>query len=155
MNDFQPVRVTTSVPVATASQSTLLGMMTSLEVGSLDSSLSDFQLELIAMDTIVFGNSLKSIGAYIKKFSERIKRAQRFARTDNGNKGGTIDVQFVLDQKGDLISVKVNQSSGSKNLDQMALAVVQSAFPFSKLPDDYNHNELSLILPIIFQMQAN
>ncbi len=155
MNDLQPVRVTTSVPVATAGQSTSLGMMTSLEVGSLDSSLSDFQPESIAMDTIVFGNSSESIDAYIKKVSERIKRAQRFARTANVNKGGTIDVQFVLDQKGDLISVKVNQSSGSKTLDQMTLAVVQLASPFSKLPDDYSHNELSLILPIIFQIQAN
>ena len=74
-------------------------MMTSLEVVRLDSSLSDFQPESIAMDTIIFGNSSESIDAYIKKVSERIKRAQRFDRTANVNKGVTIDVQFVLDIK--------------------------------------------------------
>jgi len=83
----------------TVGQSTLLGMMTSLEVVRLDSSLSDFQPESIAMDTIIFGNSSESIDAYIKKVSERIKRAQRFDRTANVNKGVTIDVQFVLDIK--------------------------------------------------------
>ena len=107
------------------------------------------------MGAVNFSNSSESIDAYIKKVSEKIKHAQRFARSANVTKGGIIDVQFVIDQKGSLVLLTVDQSSGSKILDQLALAVVQSAAPFSKLPDDYNKNELSLILPVIFQVQSN
>ena len=155
MSDFQPVRVATLVPVTANSSSTSLTMMTSMDMGVLDSSISNFEPDSITMGAVNFSNSSESIDAYIKKVSEKIKRAQRFARSANVTKGGIIDVQFVIDQKGSLVLLTVDQSSGSKTLDQLALAVVQSAVPFSKLPDDYNNNELSLILPVIFQVQSN
>ena len=129
--------------------------MTSMDIGVLDSSISNFEPYSITTGAVGFSNSSESIDAYIKKVSEKIKRAQRFARSANVTKGGIIDVQFVIDQKGSLVLLTVDQSSGSKTLDQLALAVVQSAVPFSKLPDDYNNNELSLILPVIFQVQSN
>ena len=103
MSDFQPVRVATSVPVTANSQSTSLTMMTSMDMGVLDSSISNFEPDSITMGDVNFSNSSESIDAYIKKVSEKIKRAQRFARSANVTKGGIIDVQFVIDQKGSLV----------------------------------------------------
>ena len=111
MSDFQPAKVETSIPVTTSSQSTSLTMMASMDMGSLGSSISNFEPDSIAMGAVNFSNSSESIDAYIKKVSEKIKRAQRFARSANVTKGGIIDVQFVIDQKGSLVLLTVDPVS--------------------------------------------
>jgi TonB family protein len=155
MSDFQPAKVETSIPVTTSSQSTSLTMMASMDMGSLGSSISNFEPDSIAMGPVEFSNSSESIDLYIKKIHEKIRRSQRFGKSANVSKGGTIDVQFVIDRNGNLILLTVDQTSGSETLDRLALGVVQSASPFAKLPDDYKNNELSLILPVIFQVKDN
>ncbi len=70
-------------------------------------------------------------GTYMKVITHRIY--QRLVQTAHPQVTKTV-MQFIIDKKGNLLNLKVKQSSGSQELDRSAERAVQSSAPFPVLP---------------------
>ena len=102
------------------------------------------------------GNTRGSFTEFLKQVREKIKRAQRFPpAVRNAEDGATTKVRFTLLRDGTIQHAKVVASSGSKSLDNAALAAVRNAIPFPPFPEDQNGSMLRLELPIVFQLRTN
>ena len=102
------------------------------------------------------GNTRQSFVEFLKQVREKIKRAQRHPPSvRNAEDGATTKVRFTLLRDGTIQHAKVVASSGSKSLDNAALAAVRNAIPFPPFPEDQSGSMLRLELPIVFQLRAN
>lgn len=107
-------------------------------------------LELAAVN---IGDAKQSFNAFLKAVRDRIKQAQRFPPRVRDLEDDTITtVQFTLFKDGTIRNPAVTDSSGSKALDNAALAAVQNAVPYPPFPEEQEGNSLRLELPIIFEL---
>lgn len=107
-------------------------------------------LELAAVD---FGSAKQSLNEFLKQVRERIKRVQRFPpRVRNLADDTATTVRFTLFKDGTVQHTEVTASSGSRALDNAAIAAVQNAVPYPPFPDGHNGGSLRLELPIVFEV---
>jgi protein TonB len=66
-------------------------------------------------------------------------------------KTGEVIVQIVIAQSGELVSQSVLKSSGSSELDKVALASLEAAAPFPPVPPEVSSGPLTLDIPFHFQ----
>jgi periplasmic protein TonB len=76
------------------------------------------------------------------------KRYPRDAQTRRQE--GTASVRFVMDRRGDVLSVELRRSAGSPLLDAEAVALIRRAQPLPRPPDDVAGETLRLTVPIEF-----
>ena len=57
---------------------------------------------------------------------------------------GQVRVVFTVDRQGNLVKIKVEQSSGSEILDRAALAAIEKAAPFAPFPEHINLELLNI-----------
>ena len=88
--------------------------------------------------------------AAASNYAGKIKRKIARARRKTVNIRGTAVVGFQIGDGGALLSVSIVRSSGSKKLDQVALAQVRGAAPFPSAPargaqklDDGNRRQMT------------
>jgi periplasmic protein TonB len=67
---------------------------------------------------------------------------------------GTVMVRFVLDRDGSLLASELIDSSGHALLDRAALELLDRAAPFPPLPSGSGLDEVELVLPIDYRLQA-
>jgi protein TonB len=67
---------------------------------------------------------------------------------------GTVMVRFVLDRDGGLRASELLDSSGHALLDRAALELLDRAAPFPPLPSGSGLDEVELVLPIDYRLQA-
>ena len=79
---------------------------------------------------------------------------QRFKRYPRRGRGahGTVEVQFVIDRSGRLISSTVIKSSGNQQLDQQGLDDLKRASPFPPFPAAMPGNQTSFVAPFEFSL---
>ncbi|MEW6764271.1 MAG: energy transducer TonB [Pseudomonadota bacterium] len=65
---------------------------------------------------------------------------------------GKVIVQFTLDAEGQLISARVQESSGHDGLDQAALDMLQRAAPLPAIPDFMRKDRLTLSIPVDYSL---
>lgn len=65
---------------------------------------------------------------------------------------GVVKVHFELDREGRVLSVKLDDSSGYRSLDQEALALVERVAPFPAPPAAIAGSSVSLAVPVAFQV---
>lgn len=107
-------------------------------------------LELASVD---LGEAKQSFNDFLKAVRERIKQVQRFPpRVRNLDDGTTTTVRFTLFKDGTIRNPVVSDSSGTKALDNAAIAAVQNAVPYPPFPEGQEGNSLRLELPIIFEL---
>jgi protein TonB len=82
---------------------------------------------------------------------ERFKRYPAAARTHGDV--GTATVAFTIDHEGHLLRSSIVQSSGSAALDQETLAMLARAQPLPRPPDQLTDGELTLVVPIRFNIR--
>jgi TonB family protein len=80
----------------------------------------------------------------------RFKQYPRSAR--QAHIEGVVQLHFVMDAQGKVISFEIAQSSGRPVLDSEALALIQRAQPLPALPADYPTRTLDAIVPIEFYL---
>lgn len=103
--------------------------------------------------SVDFGSAKQSFNEFLKQVRERIKRVQRFPpRVRNLEDGTATTVRFTLFKDGTVRSTEVTASSGSRALDNAAIAAVQNAVPYPPFPDGHNASSLRLELPIVFEV---
>ena len=64
---------------------------------------------------------------------------------------GTTTVRFILDRSGRILQAGVVGSSGSAELDDQALTIVQRAAPYPRFPEGFGSSQLEVTLPVTFK----
>ena len=108
----------------------------------------------LELASVNLGDAKQSFNEFLKAVRDRIKQVQRFPpRVRNLDNGTTTTIRFTLFKDGTIRHPEVTDSSGSKALDNAALAAVQNAVPYPPFPEGKpESNSLRLELPIIFEL---
>src|SRR5690606_11447720 len=94
------------------------------------------------------GGSVAENRAYLRKLSSHLRRRKVNPRS---RATGTAVVSFTVDRSGRVISRKIAKSSGSKVLDDAAIASVERASPFPPFPSGVSGEPLQLTVPFRFR----
>ena len=89
------------------------------------------------------GNAL----SYAASIRAQVERNQP---SGNGLRG-TVRVSFGITANGELSYLRLSESSGSSNLDDVALAAVWHAAPFGQPPPDLSPTQLAFVIPFYFR----
>lgn len=107
----------------------------------------------LELASVNIGDAKQSFNDFLKAVRDRIKQVQRFPpRVRNLDDGATTTVRFTLFRDGTIRNPEVTDSSGTKALDNAAIAAVQNAVPYPSFPEGQEGNSLRLELPIIFEL---
>lgn len=97
-------------------------------------------------ETIDLGSLDIKYIAYLTKIKRKILRIWKYPqKAFEENKEGDVVVKMSIDTEGRLAGVTLLSSSGSTDLDNGALSVVQEAAPYEPLPGNYNLSRLHII----------
>jgi protein TonB len=93
------------------------------------------------------GGNAKAFGIYLGKINSKVQRAKVNPRT---RVAGTVVMRFTIDTDGTLISKEITSSSGSRALDDAAIAALDRAAPFPPIPPDVSVKPLAFTQPFKF-----
>jgi protein TonB len=85
---------------------------------------------------------------YPGKVAAKLRRAVRSVARLGGRARNDVLVSFTVDAGGGLGGLRVARSSGSRELDRTALAVVRRAAPFPPIPPESGRRNWSFTLPL-------
>jgi protein TonB len=94
-------------------------------------------------------NAIPTWRSSVAALLERNKRYPADAKNDRG----VAQIAFSLDRKGRVMSSRIMASSGSAALDREALSMIQRAQPFPPPPAALSGAEVSLTVPVRFNMR--
>ncbi|MFD0986388.1 energy transducer TonB family protein [Methyloligella solikamskensis] len=66
---------------------------------------------------------------------------------------GTVLVRFTVNRNGELIFREIKKSSGSKVLDEAAIASIERSAPFPAIPKDWGNQKFTLVVPYNFSVR--
>lgn len=96
------------------------------------------------------GGSTTDHTAYLGKLRTHLEQHKINPRTQFV---GTAVVEFTVGANGEITSRRIKKSSGSKALDEAALASIERAAPFPPIPDGLHRNELEVSVPFKFTVR--
>lgn len=96
------------------------------------------------------GGSVTAMSAYRGKLFSQITRKKVNPRS---RVAGTVVVRFTVSPEGELISREIASSSGSKVLDDAAVASIERAAPFPAMPNDAADGPLVVSVPFKFSVR--
>lgn len=153
MEQARQVKIVSAVPKFEMPkfESTGLTMNTNMgtNLAAMDFKVSD-DIGLSATD---IGGTKQSFSEFLREVRDRIKQVQRFPpNVRNLEEGSSTTIRFTLLRDGTIRNPKVSSSSGSRALDNAALAAVQNAEPYPPFPEGQPGNSIRLELPIVFEL---
>lgn len=86
----------------------------------------------------------------LKKAMNRHKRYPRIAKTRGWQ--GKVIIEFSLNNKGEILTKKIIQSSGYASLDKQALTMAEKAAPFPLPPQLLRDDSFTIKVPIPFKL---
>lgn len=97
-------------------------------------------------DTIDLGSTDIKYVTYLAKVKKKILGLWKYPQKAYArNEEGDVVVRMSIDANGTLAGVKLLSSSGSVDLDDGSLIVIQQAAPYEPLPEVYNLSRLHII----------
>jgi protein TonB len=96
------------------------------------------------------GGAVNAQSAYLGKISAHLERSKINPHT---NIVGTAVVHFVVDSTGRVVSREISVSSGSKVLDEAAIASIDKASPFPAIPQALQRNAMDVSVPFKFSVR--
>ena len=153
MEQTRQVKIVSTVPKFEMPKFETTVLTTKMDMGTSIASM-DFgasaDLGLTATD---FGETKQSFTEFLRQVRERIKEVQRFPpNVRNLDEGSSTTISFTLLKDGTIRDPKVSTSSGSRVLDNAALAAVQNAEPYPPFPEGQSANSIRLELPVVFEL---
>jgi protein TonB len=101
-----------------------------------------------------FGHSEDQIAAAIatwqRSLAAHLKRFQRYP-AQAGGAGGVTNLAFQIDRQGHILNSRIYHSSGSRALDDEALATIKRAEPLPRPPDSLEDAQLSFTIPMRYE----
>jgi len=90
---------------------------------------------------------------FLGKLLAQLNRFKQYPRSARqAHIEGVVQLHFVMDAQGKVLSFEIAKSSGRPVLDAEALALIQRAQPLPALPADYPTRTLDAIVPIEFYL---
>jgi protein TonB len=97
-------------------------------------------------DTIDLGSTDIKYLTYLAKIKKKIQGLWKYPQKAFAkNEEGDVVVRMSIDADGNLAGVTLLSSSGSMDLDEGSVSVVQQAAPYEPLPEVYNLSRLHII----------
>ena len=96
------------------------------------------------------GGDTTAMSAYRGKLFTHISKKKVNPRS---KKAGRVVVRFTVSPKGELISREIATSSGSKLLDDAAIASIERAAPFPEMPSEANDGPMVVSVPFKFSVR--
>jgi protein TonB len=93
------------------------------------------------------GGDVTARRAYMGEVAKKLQRNKINPRSTHS---GTVMIGFTIDQRGDILSRQIVQSSGSKLLDDAALASLDRSAPFPPPPGEASSAPIALQVPFRF-----
>lgn len=91
---------------------------------------------------------------YTQMITERIQESLVYpSLASKGQFGGSLRLGLCLHSSGQLLDIKINQSSGSAVLDENTLRTVKEIAPFSPFPPEIKDEELCVEIPIVYSLK--
>jgi periplasmic protein TonB len=101
----------------------------------------------------VSSDTYDSPDSYLEMVRFKIEKNKLYPATaKNRNIKGRVVVSLVISLKGEVHSLTIKKSSGDDMLDNAALSAVQRAVPFPAPPGKYFKKDISLTIPILFEL---
>lgn len=153
METTRHVKIVSTVPKFEMPKFETTGLTTQMDMGS-SLAVMDFGTTAdLGLSTAGFGETKQSFSEFLRKVRDRIREEQRLPPNVRSlDDGSTTTIRFTLLRDGTIRSPKVSNSSGSRVLDNAALAAVQNAEPYPPFPDGQAGNSIRLELPVVFEL---
>lgn len=153
METTRQVKIVSTVPKFEMPKFETTGLTTQMDMGS-SLAVMDFGTTAdLGLSAAAFGETKQSFSEFLRKVRDRIKEEQRLPpNVRNLDDGSTTTIRFTLLRDGTIRAAKVSNSSGSRVLDNAALAAVQNAEPYPPFPDGQKGNSIRLELPVVFEL---
>jgi protein TonB len=91
---------------------------------------------------------------YLAALVREIERHRFYPRVSRRlNEEGTVVVRFIIQRDGRLTDIAIDNSSGSRRLDEAALQTLGKTTPFEPMPAVLGREQLSLTVPIVYHLQ--
>ncbi len=147
------VKIVSTVPKFEMPKFESAGLTAKMDMGTSLASMDFGATEELGLSAADFGETKQSFSEFLRQVRERIKQVQRFPpNVRNLDEGSTTTIRFTLQKDGTIRDPKVSSSSGSRLLDNAALAAVQNAEPYPPFPEGQSGNSIRLELPVIFEL---
>ncbi len=92
--------------------------------------------------------------AYYSQLARWLNQHKRYpSQARHRRQQGTVSVKFTIDRNGRLVSHQILSSSGHSLLDGEVSAMLERASPMPKIPDSMNRPQLTVTLPITFNLR--
>jgi protein TonB len=92
-----------------------------------------------------------AVSNYPGKVVAKLRRALRYPSEARSRRlNGVVQVRFVVGSSGDVGSIRLAASSGSPILDKAALATVERAAPFPRIPEGAGRRSWTFTVPLAF-----
>ena len=153
MEQNRQVKIVSTVPKFEMPKFSSTGLTTKMDMGTSLAAMDFGATENLGLSAADFGETKQSFSEFLRKIRERIKEVQRFPpNVRNLEEGSTTTIRFTLLKDGTIREPKVSTSSGSRVLDNAALAAVQNAEPYPPFPEGQSGNSIRLELPVVFEL---
>jgi len=97
-------------------------------------------------DVVVLGSAESEKSPYLRTIRKRIEEKWIYPQASfEEREEGVVTIFFSISPSGQLLSRRINQSSGSKRLDEESLMVIQRTAPFPPFPRDMSLSRLNII----------
>lgn len=153
MAQTRQVEVVATVPKFEMPKFETTGLNMKMDMGTSLAAIDFGASEDLSLGATDFGKTKQSFSEFLKKVRERIKEVQRFPpKVRSLDEGSTTTIHFTLLKDGTIRDPKVSSSSGSRVLDNAALAAVQNAEPYPPFPEGQAGISIRLELPVVFEL---
>lgn len=147
------VKIVSTVPKFEMPKFESTGLSMTMDMGSSLASVDFGTTADLGLSATNFGDTKQSFSEFLRKVRDRIKEVQRFPpNVRNLDEGSSTTIRFTLLRNGTITNPKVSTSSGSRVLDNAALAAIQNAEPYPPFPDGQSGSSIRLELPIVFEL---
>ncbi len=147
------VKIVSTVPKFEMPKFESTGLSMTMDMGTSLASVDFGGTEDLGLSATDFGETKQSFSEFLRKVRDRIKDFQRFPPSvRNLDEGSSTTIRFTLLRNGTIMNPTVSTSSGSRVLDNAALAAVQNAEPYPPFPDGQSGSSIRLELPIVFEL---
>jgi TonB family protein len=93
----------------------------------------------------------KSHEDYRWSIERQIAQHRSYATNTRDSEEGTVVIAVTIARDGNLLNVGISRSSGSRNLDNMVLAVTRQAAPYPPLPNDLTGDRQTFVLQLNYR----